>query len=101
MGHPNDAILIDQIVCGPIIIMERIPSGIVIIQGDRISNSKMRDGFFYIVGLFFEFKLWSVHPDNYKSIIFIIAVPIFYMGKRADAIDAAVGPKIYQDHFST
>jgi hypothetical protein len=92
---------IDEIVRGPIFVVEGSPDGIVAVDGNRISDLKIGDRGLHIADLALERKFRRVHPDHDQSVILLFLCPCFDIGNCTQAVDARVSPKVDQDDFAS
>src|ERR1700677_4132814 len=96
MMGANMTLRIDEVVRGPVLIIESLPYGIVIVERDRIGDFQVRDGAAHIARIFLEGKLGRVDADDHEPMILIFVVPALYIGQGAQAIDTGVSPEIDQ-----
>jgi hypothetical protein len=61
-----------------------------------VAQNSISDGF----KIFFIIKFGRVHTDNSERFILVLLLYKFQVGQDMHAIDAAIGPKIQQDHSS-
>src|SRR5579862_7197275 len=84
----------------PIMIIIVLPCFISVIERHGIGYTQTSNGTFYIIWIFFKLKFRRMHTNNYKPMILIILMPFFYVRKRANAVNATIGPKINQNNMA-
>ena len=96
----NAALRVDEVVRGPVLIVESLPDGIVIVERDRIGDFQVRDGAAHIARILLERKLRGMDADHHQPMILIFVVPTLHIGQRAQAIDAGISPEIDEHHLA-
>ena len=93
---------IDKVVCRPVLIIERLPDGVVVIQSHReILDPEVTHGALHIASFSFECKFRSVNPENDQAVILISFVPVRYVWQRAQTVDAGISPEVDQDDLAS
>ena len=72
----------------------------VVIDRDRIVDPHVLHGPADVVEVFLERELRRVHADHHQSLILVLLGPRADVGKRAQPVDAGVGPELDQDDLS-
>src|SRR4051794_39478457 len=90
------ALSIDEVVRGPIAVLERVPDHIAVIESDGIADAEVGDGLPDVARIAFERELRSVHADHDQPILAIALVPGLHVRDGTQAVDAAVGPEVDQ-----
>ena len=91
---------IEEVVGGPVIVLERGPDDEIVVERDRIFDPEVGDGFADIVGTALERELRRVDADYDQAVVFVGLIPGANVRDRADAVDAAVGPEVDQDDLA-
>jgi hypothetical protein len=94
------ALCIDEIVRRPVLIFERTPDRIFVIDGDRVGDVQIGDGAPHIGHLLFEGKLRRVHADHHEPLVLVLLGPGTDIGNGPQAVDAGIGPEIHQHHLA-
>ena len=87
---------IDAIQSRPILVIEGVPYGVVVVERDRIVDPHVLDGPAHIVEVVLEGELGCMHADDDQAVILVFGRPRADIGKGAAPIDAGVGPEIDQ-----
>ncbi|HEX6557066.1 MAG TPA: hypothetical protein VF026_30160, partial [Ktedonobacteraceae bacterium] len=90
---------IDEIEGRPIVVRERVPDRKVVIDGDRIGDPHVPGGPAHILEVVLKWELRRMHADHHHAVIPIFLGPRADIGKRAQPIDAGVGPEVDEDDF--
>ena len=91
---------VDEVVGGPVLVLERPPDGELIVHGDRIGDSKALD-VLADVGLgLLKGELGRVHADHHQTLVLVLLSPGTDVGDGTDAVDAGVGPEIDHHHLA-
>ena len=91
---------IEEVVRGPVIVLERGPDDELVVERDRIADAEVADRLAHIVRAALERELRRVNPDHDQPVVGIGLVPCANVRDRADAVDAAVGPEVDQDDLA-
>src|SRR5262245_23413602 len=91
---------VDEIERRPILVLEAAPYGIVVVDGDRKSQSHRLCGLAHVIEVFLEAELGRVYADHHQSLILVFLGPGTDVGHRAQPIDAGIGPEIDEDDLS-
>src|SRR5437870_11642589 len=100
MMMANAPLRIDEIEGRPIFVLERTPYRIVVIDRDRITDLHVLGGSANVIDVFLECELRTVHTDHHQTLILVFLGPRADIGKRAQPIDAGIGPDVDRDDFS-
>ncbi len=87
---------VDEVVCRPVFVVERIPNSVVAVDGDRVGNAQFANGILYVCPFSLESELWRMHTDHDKTRVLIFCRPGFHVWQLSQAVDARVCPEIYQ-----
>ena len=87
---------IDEIMRGPVMVVEPAPQSIIVVERDRVADAEILDRFADIGGVALEREFGRVDADHHQAVLGILLVPGPDVGDRAQAVDAAVGPEV--DH---
>ena len=77
------ALAIDEIVRRPIMVVERAPDGVIVVERDRIADIEIAHGPPDIGGILLECELRRVDADHDESLVFISVRPGADIGQRA------------------
>ncbi|MEA3006160.1 MAG: hypothetical protein QOI94_1429, partial [Acidobacteriaceae bacterium] len=91
---------IDEIQRRPILVVESAPYGVVTIDRDRVADPHVFHGPADIADVLFKCELRCVDADHHQSLIFVFLGPGAHIRKRAQPVDAGVGPEIDENDFS-
>ena len=91
---------VDDIQCWPILIVESTPDHMLVVDGDRVGDLQAGHGGANVVVVFLKLKLGCVDPDHHQPVTLVFLSPGAPMRKRAQPVDAGIGPEIDQDDFS-
>src|SRR5579863_4353914 len=100
MCFNDHAILINEIMCRPVVVVVGLPCFIIIIKCNRVSYVESFYRILYMLLIFFKRKFWRVNSNYFQPFIFIGAVPLCDMWQCANAVNAGVCPKINQYDFA-
>src|SRR5580658_9631919 len=53
----NSSIPVDEVICRPVFVVERIPNPVIAVDGHRIGNVQIAHSVLYVCSLFFESEL--------------------------------------------
>ena len=91
----NDlALLVYQVVCWPIMIVEIPPSHKLIIQCNRIVDPITLDGSLNVIWIFFKIEFRAVYANDNQSLVVVFLIKMLEIRQRSDAINTRIGPKI-------
>ena len=94
------AFAVNEVVRGPVFVVEGLPDFVIAINGDGIGDLEVAHGLLYVGALFFEGEFGGVDADYHQACVFIFRGPAFDVGERAEAVDAGVGPEINYDNLA-
>src|SRR5271156_5673554 len=94
------AFRVDEIMRGPVLIVECFPDGIVAIDGYGISNLQIGYGLGNVGRIFLECEFRSVYADYDETIVLVFFRPGFDVWNRTQAIDTGISPEIHHDYFA-
>ena len=100
VGITDHAVFVYQIFSGPKPVAVSVPGGKVVVLSDGVRQSCLSGVGGHVFGDFLELKLRRVYSHDHQSISRISGIPILYIRKGADTIDAGVGPKIHQNDLT-
>src|SRR5207253_8970657 len=83
-----------------VLVVVGIPSMLFYVLCDRISYLVALDRVFDVAGVALEGELGRVDADDRQAVPAIAGIPGLQVGEGANAVDAAVGPKVDEDHAS-
>src|SRR5215510_9622729 len=97
---PDTALRIEEIERRPILVAERAPYDVVVVDGDRVVDPQLFNGPAHVHEVFFKRELRGVDADDHQPLIFVFLGPCANVGKRAQPVDAGVGPEVDQYDFA-
>src|ERR1700722_8033 len=97
---PDSPFRVDEILGGPILVIERLPDRRLAVDGHRKSNIQIAHGILYVYRFVLERKLRRVHSDHYKARIIIFRRPASQVWQWSNGVDAGVSPEINEGNFS-
>jgi hypothetical protein len=71
----NATLGVDGVVRRPILVVERTPDGIAVVDGDRVVNAQIVHGAPHVGLVLFERKLRRVYSDDRETVIPVALVP--------------------------
>src|SRR5215468_10277239 len=80
---PDTTLRIDEIERRPILVAERAPYDVVVVDGDRVVDTQVFNGPAHVHAAFFKRELRGVDADDHQSLIFVFLGPCANVGKRA------------------
>ncbi|CFE34773.1 Uncharacterised protein [Mycobacterium tuberculosis] len=92
---------VDQILGGPIAIPVVGPSGVVVVERNRIADAQIGRAFGDVARDLLESVLGGVHADDRQTTVFVGLIPTDDVGDGPLAVNAGVGPKVNQHHLAT
>ncbi|SMP00021.1 hypothetical protein SAMN06265221_1562 [Paracoccus laeviglucosivorans] len=93
---PDLALGVDEVMRGPILVLEGAPDGIVVVDRNRIGDRQVGHGLFDVGKLFLKGEFRGVDADHDQSLILVFLGPGPDIGDGAQAVDAGIGPEIDQ-----
>ena len=92
---------INEIMRRPVLIVEGLPDGVVVIEGHRIFNPEVAHGTLYITFVLLECEFRRVNPEHDQSVILVLFIPARHVRQGTQAIDAGIGPEVDQDDLAS
>ena len=89
---------IDEVQSRPILVIERPPDRVVVVDHNRILDAHLLHGTAHVVDVVFERELGCVHADDDKPLAVLLR-PGANIRKLAQPVDAGVGPEIDEHDF--
>ena len=96
----NTPLRIDEIEGRPVLVLERAPYRVVVVDRDRIIDPHGLRGSSNIIDVSLECELRRVHADHHQSLILVFLGPRADIGKRAQPVDAGIGPEVDEDDLA-
>src|SRR2546422_1334026 len=81
----------------PVVIRERVPDCIVVIDRDRILDPHVPGGPAHVLEVVFKWELRRVYSDHHDAVIPVFVGPGADIGQGAQPVDAGVGPEVDED----
>src|SRR6266852_168049 len=97
MGIPDQPVLVNQILRGPVLVLVGVPCCHLRINGNRPLNAVMRDRLPDVGDALLKLKLGAVHPNDDEPAVLVLVPPVPQERERALAVDARVGPEVDED----
>src|SRR3954464_5693481 len=94
------ALRIDKVMRRPVLIIERLPDRVVVIEGHRIFNPEIAHGALHVAFVLFERKFGRVNPEHDQAMILVPLVPTRDVWQGTQTVDTGVGPEVDQDHLA-
>src|SRR5262245_20913103 len=88
---------IDEVERRPVQVPARAPDGVVVVAGDPIFDLQLEQSAADVVDVVLKPEFWRVDA-NHDEPIAVLFGPRAYVWKRAEPVDAGVGPEIDQHH---
>jgi hypothetical protein len=90
----NAASGVDEVLGGPVFVVVRVPGVVVVVLYDRIADTVLADRLGDVGRGVLEGELGRMDADDREALARVLGVPGVQIGKRANAVDAAVGPEV-------
>src|SRR6202011_2197492 len=81
----NSPFPIDEVVCRPVFVVERLPNPVVAIDRDRVGNVQIARCPFYVRVYFLERELRRMHTDHHQTRILIFCRPGLHVRQISQA----------------
>src|SRR5271154_6688226 len=94
------ALRIDEIMRGPVLVVEGFPDGVVAIDGYGISNLQIGYGLGNVGRIFLECEFRGEYANYNEAVGLVFFRPGFDVRNRTQAIDAGISPEICHDYFA-
>ena len=88
------SVLVDEVVGRPVVVAVRLPGAVVVVERDRIANAEPLHGGAHVAEIVLERELGRVHAEDDQALRAVARVPGLQIRKRAQAVDARVGPEV-------
>src|SRR5258707_14528868 len=96
MMMANMAGRIDEVVRGPVLVVEAAPDHKVAVDRDRVVDFEVANGAPHIVDALLESEFRRMHADHHQTLILVFLRPGFDVGNGTQAVDAGIGPEVDQ-----
>ena len=96
----DDALVVDEIERRPVVVVERAPDVVVVVDRDRVVDLSLLDRLPDAVDLVFEGELRRVDPDDDESVVAVGLRPRADVRLLAQPVDARQRPEVHQDDVS-
>ena len=101
MGETHLPFGVDQVVRGPVLVIEVAPDRVVVIDGYRVSDAELPHLIPDIADDAFKTVFRGVDADYHQAILLVLLRPVLHVRQGVLAIDAVVGPEIDEHHFAS
>lgn len=101
MDQGDAAVLVDQVVGRPGIVVVLVPDLVIAIDGNRELEAKAFDCIGNILRIFREGEFGGMHADDDEAVGSIQLIPSAKIRESSDAVDTRVFPEIDQHDFAT
>ena len=91
---------IDEVMRRPVVVIERAPDLVVVVDGHRIIDLEIGHCLLDVTDDLLEGEFRRVHADYHKTLVLVFVGPCADVRQRAQAIDAGIGPEIDQHHLA-
>ena len=85
---------------GPVVVHERIPDRIVVVDRDRVGHPHVREGAADVGEVVLEGELGGMHADDDQALIPVLLGPGAEIGEGAQPVDAGVGAEVDEDDMA-
>ena len=96
---PDTSLRIDKVQSRPIVVPERLPDDMLVVDRDRVIDPHVPDGGANVAWIFFKRELRRMHADHHQTLVFVFLGPGAHVRQRAQPVDASVGPEIEKHDF--
>ena len=96
----NLAVVVYQILGGPVAVVEGAPRAEVVVLDDGILQPEIARRLDDVLVNLLELELRRVDAENHQAALGVFVVPRFHVGQRADAVYAGVRPEIHQNDLA-
>src|SRR5262245_15884307 len=96
----NPPLPIDEIEGRPIVVVERTPDGVIVIDRNWILDLHGLHGAANVLDVVLEGKLRRMHADHHHSVLPVFLGPRTDIGQGAYPIDAGIGAEVDEDDLS-
>ena len=87
---------VDQVLRRPVLVPERVPGPVVVVERHRVRDSEPAHGAADVARHVLERELGRVHADHDEALVVVRLVPGLHVRQRAQAVDARVRPEVDQ-----
>src|SRR5262249_31313641 len=88
---------VDEVEGWPVLVLEGAPDGVIAVDRDRIADPHVPDRAADVVDVLLERELGSMDADDGQPPVLVLLGPGSDIGKRAQPVDAGVGPDVDDD----
>src|SRR6516165_4213899 len=96
MVVPNAALCVDEVMRGPVPVVEGSPDGVVIVDSHGVIDFQIDYSVLHITDVLLEGKLRRMRANDNQSLILVLLGPGPDIRDCSEAVDAGVGPEIDQ-----
>jgi hypothetical protein len=93
----HDSVPVDEVERRPVVVIERAPDLVVVVDRDRIVDLSRLDRLTDAVDLVLESELRRMDPDNHESVVSVRPRPRADVRLLAKPVDACQGPEVHED----
>jgi hypothetical protein len=95
---PDPTLGVHEVQSGPVVVVERLPDGVVVVHHHRVADVPLCDGAAHVAEVALELELRCLHADDHQSSACVLVPPRTHIGERAQPVDAGVGAETDQHH---
>src|SRR5258707_1071913 len=85
---------VEEIDGGPIIVMERIPNRVFVVNCNRVVNVHLSQRRPNIIHVLLEIELRSVYANHDQTLLTVFCIPGANVRQSSSPIDTGIGPKL-------
>ncbi|MNE72076.1 hypothetical protein D3C80_1679880 [compost metagenome] len=100
MAISNLPLGIDKIVGWPVLVIERTPDRVVVINGHRVVDSQLGDFVAHVADDLFVAVFRGVNANHHQAILLVFLRPVDDVRQAVLAVDAVISPEIHQYHLA-
>ena len=94
----NLAVRVGEVEGRPVLVGERLPDAVVVVDGDRVFDTPPGELRADVVELVLERELGRVHADDREALRAVLLAPRTDVGERAEPVDARVRAEVERNH---
>ena len=91
---------VDQVLRRPVLVLERVPGLVVVVERDRVRDPQSAHGSADVGRHVLERELGRVHAEDDEPVLVVRPVPGLHVRERPQAVDARVRPEVDEDDLS-
>src|SRR6185312_1585683 len=100
VGVADDPLAVDEVLRGPVVIVEGAPDRVVVVDRDRVGDLPLGDVRSHQVDVVLERELRGVDADHHEPVVPVGVRARADVGLGAQTVDAGQGPEVDEHHLS-